>query len=178
VFQPTVVIGLLQTSGYAAAVLTALQDAMSGPGGPPPARSIHEAVTIRLQRQGILLDPKRQFEFVMTEAVLSNRVCPPAEMPAQINRIRDVARQTNVSIGIIPADARLAVPPFHGFNLMDDKDLFVDLFDTNIDKHDRLSARAYGRVFDALKSRATTDIEPILARYERLYADLLLSRSS
>jgi transcriptional regulator with XRE-family HTH domain len=165
IFQPTVVIGLLQTSGYAAAVLSALQTVMAEPGHPPSAQAVHEAVSVRVHRQAILLDPGRHFDLVMSEAVLSNRLCPPEEMPAQINQIRRLAGRPNVTVAIIPADSPLPVPPFHGFSLMDDRDLFVDLFDTAIDKHDRLSARAYGRVFEALKDRATEVIDPILDRY-------------
>jgi transcriptional regulator with XRE-family HTH domain len=169
IFQPTVVIGLLQTSGYATAVLSALQTVMADPGHPPSAQAVHEAVSVRVHRQTILLDPRRHFDLVMSEAVLSNRLCPPEEMPAQITRIRQIARRPNITLGIIPAESPLPIPPFHGFSLMDDRDLFVDLFDTAIDKHDRLSARAYGRVFDALRSQATTDIDAILDRYFDAY---------
>jgi hypothetical protein len=112
----------------------------------------------------------------MSEAALSNQVCPPEEMPAQIRRLREAAQQRNVTIGIIPAGARWAIPPFHGFTLLDDRDLFVDLFDTGLIKHDKLDARLYLRVFEAMKAQAVTDrtaVDEILDRHLKRYLDLL-----
>ncbi|MFI5937215.1 Scr1 family TA system antitoxin-like transcriptional regulator [Actinoplanes sp. NPDC051494] len=44
----------------------------------------------------------RQVRHGLAEASLANRVCPPEVMPAQIRRIREVARQGNVQLGIVP----------------------------------------------------------------------------
>jgi transcriptional regulator with XRE-family HTH domain len=165
VFQPTVVIGLLQSSGYAEAVISAMQRLTPGDSG-----GMVDAVSARVHRQRILEDPARRFDFVMTEATLSNRICPPEEMPAQIRRIRLMARRPNVTIGIIPSDVEWRMPPFHGFSILDGRHLLVDLYDTGLSKHDQSDADVYARIFAMMKEQASTDIEPILSRYSRQYA--------
>jgi len=170
VFQPTVVIGLLQTGGYAKAVLSALQRLTVPGSAGGEARAVYGAVSVRVHRQAILSDPDKHFDFVMSEAVLSNRICPIEEMPAQLLRIREVAAQPNVTVSIIPADAHWSIPPYHGFSILDDRHLFVDLYDTGLSKHDQSDADLYGGVFDAMKELAVRDIEPILERYRRQYA--------
>lgn len=166
VFQPTSVIGLLQTGGYAEAMMTAFNN-IAVPRGHPGA--IFGAVSARLRRQRILSDPTKHFDFVMSEAALSNRLCPPEEMPAQIRRIRAVAKQPNVTVSIIPSYVRWRVPPTMGFSLLDDRHLFVDLFDTGITKHDELEAALYANVFSAMKEQASRNIGPILDRHLKQY---------
>jgi transcriptional regulator with XRE-family HTH domain len=176
IFQPTVIIGLVQTDGYAKAVLSALQNLMPGNGRTPPDAAVQEAVALRVHRQAVLLDPGKRFELIMTEDALRNRVCPPEEMPAQLLRLREAARRENVLVGLIPADTRWSIPPFHGFTLLDDRDLFVDLYDTGLSKHDKLDARFYLQVFEAMKKQAVTEhaaVDAILNRHLRTYLDLL-----
>jgi hypothetical protein len=93
-------------------------------------------------------------------------------MAAQIQRIREVASQDNVSVAIIPATVHLAYPPYHGFSLWDDRMVLIDLFNTVLTSHGRSYVRLYGRVFSTLEGQATDDIEPILDRYFEHYLDL------
>jgi transcriptional regulator with XRE-family HTH domain len=170
VFQPTVVIGLLQISSYAEAVLSALQNLSSSGVGGAPAR----AVSARVHRQGILDDESKDFDFVMTEAVLSNRYCSAEDMLAQIRRIEQIAKRPNVTISIIPNDlSNWTVPPFHGFSILDDKYVFVDLYDTGLSKHDESDDGFYGAVFAAMKAQAIADIYPILRKYRDFYVSEL-----
>jgi hypothetical protein len=106
----------------------------------------------------------------MTEAVLSNRYCAAEDMLAQIRRIEQVADRPNVTISIIPSDLSIwTVPPFHAFEILDDKYVFVDLYDTGLSKHDESEDGFYGRVFAAMKAQAAGDIKPILRKYRELY---------
>lgn len=171
IFQPAVVIGLLQTSGYAQALLSPLQDPGTRTDPIESGAAVTEAVSARVHRQTILNDTTKRFDFVMSEAVLSNRVCPPEEMPAQIRRLRVLAERENVTISLVPAETEWALPPLHGFSLLDDRHLFVDLFNIGLIKHDRTDAKFYARVFAAMKAQATTDIDDILDRYLDLYLD-------
>jgi len=171
VFQPAVVVGLLQTSGYARAVLSSFQDLIS-PGSDGAGRAVSEAVSQRLHRQEVLSDPARSFRFVMTETVLSNRLCPPEDMLAQIRRLREVARQENVSIGIVPAETSWPTPPFHGFLLLDDHTVSIDLFNTGITSRGKADVRVYQQVFDGFEARAVTEIDPILDKHQEIYLDL------
>jgi hypothetical protein len=172
IFQPAVIIGLLQTSEYARAILTTVQDFMAGNGVGSSAAAVPEAVSARVHRQEILADPGKRFHFVMSESVLMNRLCPPEEMPAQIQRLRAVARQDNVSLAMIPADRRWALLPLHGFELLDDRDVHVDLINTGLTTHGKSDLRLYRQAFDTLEGQATTDIDEMLDRYLDLYLDL------
>ena len=169
VFQPAVVPGLLQTSEYARAILTGVRIELADDQIADSALAVAEAVTARLQRSQGLDDPHRQFQFLITEAVLGHQVCRPADMVAQIARIREVAEQPNISVRVIPQDAAWTIAPYHGFVLLDDRNVVVDLFNTGLLSKGRRTARHYRRVFEALDSVATTDIEPLLNAYQQRY---------
>jgi hypothetical protein len=80
----------------------------------------------------VLAEPQRRFFFVIAESVLANRVCGPADMLAQLERLREVARQPNVDLRVIGQDAQWPIAPYHGFVLMDDRCVLVDLFNTSL----------------------------------------------
>ncbi|GAA2538694.1 helix-turn-helix transcriptional regulator [Winogradskya consettensis] len=171
-FQPSLVLGLLQTSEYARAVLGTFGDPVFRGLYYTVAAGIPEAVSMRMRRQEILSDPARRFRFLMAEASLANMVCPPEVMPAQITRIREVAHQDNVMLGIIPFHQRWRIVPSHGFELFDAHTVEIDLVNTGMTTQGKTDTQLYGRVFDALEEQATTDIDPILDRYMDLYLDL------
>jgi transcriptional regulator with XRE-family HTH domain len=171
VFQPTVVPGLLQTTEYARAILGDYARLLVSK-APEGRQSIAPAVSARIQRQEVLDDPAKQFRVVMTESVLSNRLCSPASLVAQLERIRTLARLANVSIRILPRDAELSYPPTHGFQLFDDDRVLIDLMNTMVVSRGGADIRVYREVFDQFFQLATDDIGPILDRYTRCYADL------
>jgi hypothetical protein len=177
-FEPTIVTGLFQTSGYAHAVLVAFQSLTAQEGGDMSETAVLEAVSGRVQRQEIIADRNKSFSFVMAETVLKNRVCPPAEMLAQIGRLRELAIRENVSIRIVPEQAIWELPPQHGFVLLDDRLVVVDLYNTGLTSRGRLDAQRYRQVFDSFDRTAVDDIEPILRRYEELYVALLRGSGS
>jgi hypothetical protein len=157
----------LQTSEYARAVLTTVQQVWSD------ARpSIGEAVTARVHRQEILEDSSKRFHFVMPETLLRNLIARAEDMPAQIARIMEIASQDNVSIAFIPEQMRWSFPPYHGFELLDDKHVIIDLFNTVVVSPGSTDIRSYRQVFDALAAQASYDIEPILEKYRRMYLRL------
>ncbi|WP_164842526.1 helix-turn-helix domain-containing protein [Actinoplanes solisilvae] len=174
VFQPAVVAGLLQTSEYARAVLSAYRTELADDLIADSARAVTEAVTARMRRSEVLDDPDRQFTIVLTESSISNQMCPPAEMLAQITRLREVARQSNVGLQIVPDTARWPFPPLHGFELMGDRHVMVDLMNGSIvSRGGRRTVRQYRRVFDAIELIAVSEIDTILDRHERTYIQML-----
>ena len=177
VFQPAVIVGLLQTSEYARAILTPFQlNLVASRTGDAPG-VVSEAVSARVRRHEVLADQRKKFHFVMTESVLTNRVCRPTDMLAQIERLREVARQDNVKLGIIPERARLSIPPYHGFELLDDRYVMVDLFNTTLMSRGRVDTSLYRQVFDNLQERAETEIDEILDRHLEIYLDLSRPKS-
>ncbi|WP_229069871.1 helix-turn-helix transcriptional regulator [Actinoplanes sp. DH11] len=170
-FQPAVVPGLMQTSGYAEAVMRP-QRRRTGRAAPEvPEVDLLDGVAARLRRQRILKLPDKRFRFLMTEATLSNRLGSPEDMLAQLRRIREIAGQPNVSVGIIPADAALTQAPMNGFELLDDTWVMMDLFNTALSSRVVSDIELHRDVFEGFAEVAVTEIEPILDRYSRLYRD-------
>ncbi|HEX5205870.1 MAG TPA: helix-turn-helix transcriptional regulator [Actinoplanes sp.] len=170
IFQPALIPGLLQTSEYARAVLSGFQRLTTAE---PDEAAVAAAVSGRITRQEILTDRKRSFHFVMTEQVLSSRIAPPEHMPAQLQRIREVARQPNASVSIVPADAVLPIAPVHGFEMLDEDTVVVDVFNTGLSTHGKSDNRLFRQVFEMYEACATADIGPILDRHLRRYLELL-----
>jgi transcriptional regulator with XRE-family HTH domain len=174
-FQPTVIPGLMQTSEYARALMADLEDEVDD--APLADSAVSEAVNARMQRNQILHVPHREFHFLITEQVLRNQVCQPAEMIVQIDRMREVATYPNVHLRIVTDDALLPIAPYHGFVVADDRWVSVDLFNVSLRSSGRQTVRSYRRVFEALEAVAMTDFGNLLDRYQTRYARMLLPNS-
>ncbi|HET6534403.1 MAG TPA: helix-turn-helix transcriptional regulator [Actinoplanes sp.] len=176
VFQPTVIPGLLQTSEYARAVLSANHQVRTGVLEEAGAVNVLEAVSARMHRQIALSDRRKHFFFLIAEAVLSNRFGQPDHMPGQIERLREVADHENVRLAIIPADAPLYIPPMHGFILLDERRVTVDIYNTMLRSDGAADVEIYKRTFDILARSATEDIDDILDRHYDYFLKLSGSR--
>jgi transcriptional regulator with XRE-family HTH domain len=104
-FQPVMVPGLLQTADYARRVIeTAYQ-----PG------DIGRAVAGRLERQAILYDQTKRFDFLITESALRWRP-RGVDMRPQLDRLISVASLPNVTLAVVPQGEAL-IPHLHPFVL-------------------------------------------------------------
>jgi hypothetical protein len=172
-FEPALVPGLLQTSGYAKAVLQAFQRVAPLHAEDLTESALLAAVSARVRRQEVLADHAKSFQFILGESALKRRTYSSVEMLAQISHLRDIAaRDANVSITAIADDAPAAIPLLHGLNMYDDSLVVVDLYNTGILSRSRRDVESYGRVFDALEEHAT-NIEPLLDKYEAIYIQRL-----
>jgi Domain of unknown function (DUF5753) len=88
IFQPTMVPGLLQVADYARRV--------TAHGNPSSQTDLAQAVARRLERQTILYDQSKQFEFILTENATRWRPGPPELMRAQLDRLISVSSMPNV----------------------------------------------------------------------------------
>ena len=177
VFQPTVVPGLMQTSEYARAILSDLRDELDDARIADSAGAVSAAVNARMQRNHILLLPDRKFHFVITEQVLRNLVCKPADMIAQIDRAREVAAYPNVQLRVVTDEVQLPIAPYHGFYLADNRMVTVDLFNASMKSSGRRAVHGFRRVFDALERVGITETDELLDRYQAHYARMLLPGS-
>lgn len=175
VFQPAVVPGLMQTSEYARAIMSDLTESEARLA--ESAVALSEAVNARMHRNHILQLPDRRFHFIITEQVLRNRVCRPAEMIGQIDRMREIAAYPNVQLSVVLQDVQLPVAPYHGFQIADERWVSVDLFNTSLKSSGRKTVRAYRSVFDHLERVAQTDVDDLLGRYQTDYVRMMLPRS-
>jgi hypothetical protein len=96
--------GLLQTAGYARHVL-----ALANVTG---QRDTAEAVAARMERQVVLYDSAKRFDYVLPEAALHVRPADdPAMMRAQADRLLSLDTLSNVSIAVLPFAVPLPALP-------------------------------------------------------------------
>lgn len=110
-FQPFFIPGLLQTPAYARQVFATFR---------PPA-TVDSAVASRLERQPILYDPSRRFEFILTEAALRWHAGPADVRVPQLDRVTNVATLATVAVRVIPADAVWRTAPICAFTLYEER---------------------------------------------------------
>jgi transcriptional regulator with XRE-family HTH domain len=92
-FQPVVVPGLLQIAEYARRTMS------MGYSGEADAK----AVAARIERQSILYDTSKQFDFLITEGALRWRP-GDFDMRPQLDRLLSVSSLPNVTVSVVPFD--------------------------------------------------------------------------
>jgi len=103
-FQPVMVPGLLQVAEYARRVIEMAYQ----PG------DVGRAVAARMERQAVLYDQSKQFDFIITEGALRWRPGPAELMQAQLDRLISVASLPNVTLSIVPL-GEASIPFLHPF---------------------------------------------------------------
>lgn len=148
-FEATVIPGLLQTAEYARARFA------EGIRVFQLKNDINEAIQGRVQRQEILYRPDKRFHFVLTEAALRMRLCPPAVMLGQLDRLISFSALPNVRLGIIGFRTQYATSPWHGFWLYDQDRVMVETYSAALTLTQPQEIELYSRVFDELAAVAS-----------------------
>ena len=99
-YQTKVIPGLLQTEAYMTAVMTGVRRERG-----TETDDVAEAVAERIGRQGYLLQPGRQFVFLIEEPVLRFRPYGPDNQRDQLTHLLTAMRLPSVQLAIIPLDA-------------------------------------------------------------------------
>jgi len=149
VFEATVVPGLLQTAEYARARFA---EGIRRLGVP---NDINDAVAARVQRQEVLYRPDKRFHFVLTEAALRLRLCPPEVMLGQLDRLVSFSQLPNVRLGIIGFETQYAISPWHGFWMYDNERVLVETFSAALDLRQPREIELYGKTFEQLAAVAS-----------------------
>lgn len=148
-FESTFVPGLLQTAEYAryrfAQSITVFK----------VRNDIDEAVAARMQRQDILYRPDKRFHFLLTEAALRYRLCPPEIMLGQLDRLISLSALPNVRLGVIGFETAYAVAPAHGFWLLDNNRVMIETFSAELNLTQPQEIALYGGVFESLAGVAS-----------------------
>lgn len=169
VFQPNIVVGLAQTRAYV--------EAMFLIGGKTSPENLDDAVASRLARQATLVDQSKRFELVMGEAALHHRLVRSPDMRAQMERLVELSRQSNVHLGVIRFDTGERAHQYHGYSVIGDPDLDDEaiVWITTVTRTLRIRGEAeireYIEHFTALQA-AATEGEPLRAFLEELIAEL------
>jgi hypothetical protein len=149
VFESTFMPGLLQTAEYArhrfAQSITVFK----------VRNDIDEAVAARVQRQDILYRPDKRFHFVLTEAALRYRLCPPEIMLGQLDRLVSLSALPNVKLGIIGFETAYVVAPAHGFWLLDNDRVMVETFSAELNLAQSQELALYSGIFESLAGVAS-----------------------
>ncbi|MGH8887987.1 MAG: helix-turn-helix domain-containing protein [Egibacteraceae bacterium] len=148
VFMPSAVAGLLQTAEYARRVFT-LADVTG-------QRDIPAAVTARLERQQILYDETKRFEFVLTEAALRWRPGPPSMLLGQLGRIASLDSLPSVEIGVIPFTVEATTLHPETFTILGGEDtlVLVETVTAELAVRDPRDVAAYVDLFGRLREQA------------------------
>ena len=165
VFEVTVVPGLLQTAEYARARFGEGVRRLKVPD------DIDEAVAARVQRQDVLYRPDKRFHFVLTEAALRFRLCPPQVMLGQLDRLIALSQLPNVRLGVIGFATPYATSPWHGFWIYDDERVLVETFSAALDLRQPPEIDLYANAFEQLANVASYG-RPARAVITRVIEDL------
>jgi transcriptional regulator with XRE-family HTH domain len=148
-FENTNIPGLLQVDGYARSMFAKMIAAHDVP------NDVQDAVAARMARQHILYDPAKRFHFVITEAVLRYRLCPPEVMLAQLDRLIAATALSGVRIGVIPNSTSYVTIPAHGFWILDDKLVMVETISAELNLAQPEEIDLYTRAFARLAGIAS-----------------------
>jgi transcriptional regulator with XRE-family HTH domain len=140
--------GLLQTGEYARHVFLGLAPLH------PSATDVDEAVRVRLRRQEVLYQSGRDFRILITESALRYRLCPPAVLRAQHDRLLVLSGMKNLALAVLPADAEVPTAPKHGFWIYDDTLVLVETVSAELAIRDREDIALYERLFEAFWASA------------------------
>lgn len=153
-FHPSMVPGLLQTAQYALLVFGLSQVPGAREGAPG-------AASARMDRQAVLFEPGRRFEFLITEAALRWRPGPDGLrlLPAQLDRVSALSTLDTVSIGIIPDAQEALTLASHAFVIYighapDDSFVTVETIHSGLTVRAPDQIELYERTWEALRRMA------------------------
>lgn len=149
-YQTKVIPGLLRTESYMTAVMTGVRRERG-----LETDDIAEAVAERIGRQGYLLQPGRQFVFLIEEPVLRFRPYGPAVQRGQLTHLLTAMRLPSVQLAIIPANAdRHGLRPRESFDITDSSLVTIEMLTGFLSLTHPEEVAAYVTTFDQLLSIA------------------------
>lgn len=154
VYSPTLVPGLLQTEGYARAVLSANARLLGIPD------DAEEAAAARVERSKVIHEPGHRFVLLVEEGVLRYRLGSPDAMAAQLGYLLTAGALPSVSLGIIPEETSERVLwPQELFHVYDDTLVSVELLSARVTVTQPTEIDLYLKAFDQLRTMAVYGAE-------------------
>jgi transcriptional regulator with XRE-family HTH domain len=144
--------GLLQSTDYTTAVLSAVRDRRE-----VPVDDVTATVAERTRRKRILREGDHRFVFLIEEAVLGYRVGDRSMMAAQLRHLVELAALPSVVLGIIPGNADRSVQcPAESFTMFDKTQVSVELVSGYLTVTQPGEVEMYEAVFAELSRLAVT----------------------
>lgn len=151
-YQPALLPGLVQLPAYSRAVLALPGSARSK--GASDAE-LDRIIAARGQRQKLLHEAGRRWQFVIGEAALLSAPAGPELQRVQLDHLAVVSNLPGVELGVIPLRA-MPVLPLSGFRLLDDEFVFVESLAGEQRLDDPGDVVPIIRAFEALRSAAVS----------------------
>lgn len=146
-YSSSLVPGLLQTEGYALAVL-GIAASVHG----LPANDTADAARARIERSRIIHERGHHFVVVIEETVLHCQIADPDAMAAQLGYLLTAGALPAVSLGIIPMATRRTHWPEETFHLYDDRLVSVELVSAEVTVTQPGEITQYLETFERLRS--------------------------
>jgi transcriptional regulator with XRE-family HTH domain len=151
-FQPALIPALLQTADYA-------REMLHLPSGPllhgSTENDIAGIVAVRVQRQQALYQAEKKIYVVLLEGALRCRLCTPATLLGQLDRLVVLLGLPSLELGIIPFTTQMPVYPLSGFDLYDNDVLSVETVIGETWINDPAEVAKYLKVFEMLQGAAS-----------------------
>ncbi|WP_308290300.1 DUF5753 domain-containing protein, partial [Streptomyces kronopolitis] len=150
VYSSTLMPGLLQTEGYAAAVLRIVAEFEE-----LPVNDSAEAARARVERSRVIHDTERHFVLLVEESVLYHQLGDTEVMASQLEYLLTAEALPSVSLEIIPMATRERVQwPRETFHVYDERLVSVELVSAkvNITQPSEISLNL--KAFEQLRSMA------------------------
>ncbi|MGW1379499.1 helix-turn-helix domain-containing protein [Streptomyces sp. NPDC002446] len=155
VYSSTLIPGLLQTEGYAAAVLRRVAEFRG-----LPFDDSAEAAQARVERSRVIHEPGRRFVLLIEEAALHYRTGDADTMAGQLGYLLTAGALPAVSLGIIPMAAHNRVQsPRETFHVYDDSLVSVELVSARVRVTQPSEIALYLKAFEQLRSMAVYGAE-------------------
>ncbi|MGY9066955.1 helix-turn-helix domain-containing protein [Streptomyces sp. CAS3] len=154
VYSPVLVPGLLQTEGYAQALLS-----IDARFREVPDDAV-DAAAARVRRSQVIHEPGHRYVFLIEEAVLYYQLGDAEAMAAQLGYLLTAGALPQVSFGIIPTATRERVMwPKETFDLHDDTLVSVELVSAEVNITQPSEVALYVKAFEQLRSMAVYGAE-------------------
>jgi Helix-turn-helix. len=115
-FLPSMITTLISTAEYIRASLAHSPSDTS------------KAVAKKLERQAVLYDESKQFDFVLTEAAARWALCPAPLMALQLDRLLSLSHLPNVRLGVIPMGTETPRTVLNTFTIYDERLVTAEIF--------------------------------------------------
>ncbi|MEU5340383.1 helix-turn-helix transcriptional regulator [Streptomyces sp. NPDC020766] len=149
IYSPTLVPGLLQTEGYARALLSANARLLDIPD------DADQAADARLERSKVIHEQGHRFVLLIEESVLYYQLGDSDVMAAQFGYLFTAGALPSVSLGIIPSATRERVLwPQELFHVYDDTLVSVELISAQVNITQPTEIALYLEAFEQLRSMA------------------------
>lgn len=162
-FQPSAVLGVLQTPAYARVVFSA--------GDELPEADVEAAVQARLDRQPLLAEAGREWRLIMGEGALRWTIGSAPLMADQLDRILETSWLSTVRLGIVPFGRPLRLLVTHGWHIYDRRAVHVGTKTATALMSDPRDVAAYENLFGELEQAALwgDDTRGLIARVRDEY---------